>query len=454
MKEIVAAKKKAHPLVKKLAYASTDGAGNLLFCIISSYILYFYTDVYGLTVGAAGILLLIARIVDSFDAPFWGSVIDHTKSKYGQSRPWFLWLAIPFAIATVLAFSTPNLSGSAKVVYAGITYVIAGTIYSGIATPITSILPNLSNDPDERIHLNSFRMVGGNIGNFAAVTFALPLVALFGGGDDRKGFSLMVAFFGVIAVGLLFFAFFNLEEINTKKAVSIPFKDSLKAVKGNWPWILLVLANLAFWMALTVRTSALLYYFEYNLGSKNLVPLINGISLIQVGGMMAIPFISKRLKKTGTMIVGLGLAVVGQFLLFLSGTSMTFLVISWAIACIGSGIACSMPFAMLSDAVDFGEWKSGIRSSGFLSAMGSSFCIKVGAGLGSYFLSVIMAKTDYVANQVQTSQALAGIQFVFLWLPAILFALSAVPMLRYYRYEKQEGVIRAELLTRREQSEQ
>lgn len=450
MKEIVAANKKTHPLIKKFAYASTDGAGNLLFCIISSYILYFYTDVYGLSVGAAGLLLLIARIADSFDAPFWGSIIDHTKSKYGQSRPWFLWLAIPFALATFLAFSTPNLTGTAKVIYAGITYVVAGTIYSGIATPITAILPNLSNDPDERIHLNSFRMVGGNVGNFAAVTFALPLVALFGGGNDQKGFSLMVAFFGIIAVGLLFFAFFNLEEINTKKAVSIPFKDSLKAVKGNWPWVLLVLANLAFWMALTVRTSALLYYFEYNLGSKELVPLINGISIIQVAGMMAIPLLSKKMKKTGTMLFGLGLAIIGQFLLFFSGSSMIFLVISWAIACIGSGIACSMPFAMLSDAVDFGEWKSGIRSSGFLSAMGSSFCIKVGAGLGGYFLSVIMAKTDYIANQVQSSQALSGIQFVFLWLPVILFLLSALPMFRYFKYEKQEAEIRKDLVIQRE----
>lgn len=449
MKEIVQEKRKVHPLVRKLGYASTDGAGNLLFCIISSYILYFYTDVFGLSVGAAGMLLLIARIVDSFDAPFWGSIVDHTKSKYGQSRPWFLWLAIPFAIATFLAFSTPNLSGTAKVIYAGVTYVTAGTIYSGIATPITAILPNLSNDPEERIHLNSFRMVGGNVGNFVAVTFTLPLVALFGGGNDQRGFSITVAFFGVIAVALLFFAFFNLEEINTSKAVSIPLKDSLKAIKGNWPWVLLVIANLIFWMALTVRTSSLIYFFEYNLNSKQFIPLINGVSLIQVAGMMAIPFISKRLKKTGTMIFGLALAVIGQFLIFLSGTSMTFMIISWAIACIGSGIACSMPFAMLSDAVDFGEWKSGIRSSGFLSAMGSSFCIKVGAGLGSYILSLIMAQTHYVANQVQSSQALSGIQFVFIWLPAILFGAAILPMLRYFKYEKQEMKVREEILARR-----
>lgn len=450
MEELSTTKKAVHPLVKKLAYASTDGAGNLLFCVISSYILYFYTDVFGLSVGSAGILLLIARIADSCDAPFWGTIIDHTKSKYGRSRPWFLWLAIPFAISVFLTFTTPNLPYTAKVIYAGVTYVVAGTIYSGIATPITSILPNLSNDPEERVYLNSFRMVGGNVGNFIAVTFTLPLVQLLGRGNDQLGFSLTTALFGVITVALLFFAFFNLEELNVEQAKeAVPFKDSLKAVKGNWPWVLLVIANLAFWMALTVRTSGLIYYFEYHLGQKSLIPLINGISLVQVAGMMAIPFISCYLKKTGTMIFGLALAVLGQFLIYFSGTNVLLLAIFWGLACIGSGIACSMPFAMLSDAVDFGEWKTGVRSAGFLSAMGSSFCIKVGAGFGSYILSMIMASTNYVANQTQTAEALGGIRFVFIWLPAILFASAIIPMVRYFKYENQESQVRADLEARR-----
>lgn len=149
------------PFHRKISYSLTDTAGNLLYCVISSYLLYFYTDVFGLSIGIAGTLLFITRFIDAIDAPIWGILIDRTKSKYGQSRPYFLWLAIPFAVFMVLTFTTPNWSESGKIAYAAITYIIAGILYTGISTPITSILPNLSTNSNERVVLNSFRMVGG-----------------------------------------------------------------------------------------------------------------------------------------------------------------------------------------------------------------------------------------------------------------------------------------------------
>jgi len=433
------------PFHRRISYALTDTGGNLLYCIIGGYLLYFYTDVFGLSVGAAGTLLLLTRLIDAIDAPVWGFIIDHTKSKYGQSRPYFLWMCIPFAVFTVLTFTTPGLSGTAKVIYATITYILAGICYTGIATPITSILPNLTRNTNERVTLNSFRMVGGNIGNFAAVTFVLPLVAFFGGGNDQKGFTITVTLFAIIAVIMFLIAFADLKEFNTEKIKAIPVKQSVKAIKGNWPWIIIVSANLLFWIALTVRTSTLVYYFEYNIGNKNLVPLINGISVIQVLGMAAIPFIVKAFNKRSTMIVGFILAAVGQVIMFMAGTSLTPIIIGWIIGCIGSGIACSMPFAMLSDTVDYGEWKTGIRASGFLTAIGSAFCIKAGSGIGGFIPSQIMGAFGYVPNAAQSHSSLLGIQFSFIWLPAIIFALGIIPMIFYSKYEKSEGKIRSEL---------
>ncbi|MCT3530679.1 MFS transporter [Latilactobacillus curvatus] len=121
---------------------------------ISTYLLYFYTDVFGLSIGVAGTILLLTRCIDMFDAPIWGFLIDHTHTRWGQSRPYFLWLCLPFAVFTWLTFTTPNLSGTTKVVYAAVTYVIAGILYTGISTPMTSILPNLTNDPEQRTVLN------------------------------------------------------------------------------------------------------------------------------------------------------------------------------------------------------------------------------------------------------------------------------------------------------------
>ena len=125
------------------------------------FLLYFYTDVFGLSVAVTGTLLLATRLLDAIDAPLWGFIVDHTKTKYGQSRLYFLWLCVPFAVFMWLTFTTPDLNGTAKVAYAAVTYIAAGVIYTGIQTAITSILPNLSHNSEERVVLNTFRMVGG-----------------------------------------------------------------------------------------------------------------------------------------------------------------------------------------------------------------------------------------------------------------------------------------------------
>lgn len=437
-------------LTNILAYASTDTAGNLLYCTLTSFILYFYTDVFGISVGAAGTILLVARVIDSLDAPIWGLIIDHTHSKYGQSRPWFLWLAAPFAIFLTLSFLSPDLSAAQKGIYALVTYLITGIIYTGISTPITSILPNLSNDSDERVKLNSYRMVGGNIGYFVTASFTLPLVAFFGGGNDQKGFAITAAVYSVIGLLMFIFAFAKTQEVNSgpQEVQSIPIKDSFKAMRGNWPWVIIVLANVMYWLGNTVRTSTVIYYAQYNLGHLNYASLLNGLVLFQVVGNILIPFMVRKFSKGQTLIIGFSIASLGQILMGFVGSNFALIAAAWIFTSIGTGIAVSMPFAMLSDTVDYGEWKNGIRSAGFLTAIGSAFCIKMGSGLGGFLPSKIMAAAGYVAHKQQTASALAGIKFSFIWLPAICFMIGAAIMLTYSKFEKKEAQIKKDLLER------
>lgn len=437
-------------LTNILAYASTDTAGNLLYCTLTSFILYFYTDVFGISVGTAGTILLVARVIDSLDAPIWGLIIDHTHSKYGQSRPWFLWLAAPFAIFLTLSFLSPDLSAAQKGIYALVTYLITGIIYTGISTPITSILPNLSNDSDERVKLNSYRMVGGNIGYFVTASFTLPLVAFFGGGNDQKGFAITAAVYSVIGLLMCIFAFAKTQEVNSgpQEVQSIPIKDSFKAMRGNWPWVIIVLANVMYWLGNTVRTSTVIYYAQYNLGHLNYASLLNGLVLFQVVGNILIPFMVRKFSKGQTLIIGFSIASLGQILMGFVGSNFALIAAAWIFTSIGTGIAVSMPFAMLSDTVDYGEWKNGIRSAGFLTAIGSAFCIKMGSGLGGFLPSKIMAAAGYVAHKQQTASALAGIKFSFIWLPAICFMIGAAIMLTYSKFERKEAQIKKDLLER------
>ncbi|MHC9537226.1 MFS transporter [Dellaglioa sp. BT-FLS60] len=437
------------PFHRKITYAFTDMSGNLLYCIISSFALYYFTEVLGLSVAAAGIILLVARFFDAFDAPIWGIIIDHTKSKYGQSRPWFLWMAAPFAIFVWLLFTNFGFTGNARFWYAGIVYILAGIAYTGMSTPITAVLPNLTSNTNERTIANTFRMIGGNVGNFLAITFILPLATLLGGSSNSsKGWSMAVGIYAIVAVILLVIAFWDMREKNIERIKSIPIKESFKAAKKNWPWVLVVIANILFWMGLTSRTSTLAYYFQYNVGDKNLISVFNGISIIQVLGMAMIPYLVKIFNKYGSTILGFAIASVGQIGLAFSHSSMTMMIIFWCIANIGSGIACSLFFQMVGDTVDYGEWKNGIRASGFLTAIGSSFCIKMGAGIGGFIPSMIMNAFGYRADQTQTTASLGAISFSFIWLPMIIFALGIIPMLLYRKYEKHESVVKADLAKR------
>jgi len=433
------------PLFRKLSYSLTDFGGNVLFVSISTYLLYFYTDTFGLAIGVAGTILLVTRCLDMIDAPIWGFLIDHTHTRWGQSRPYFLWLCVPFAVFTWLTFTTPNLSGTAKVIYAAVTYVISGILYTGISTPMTSILPNLTSDPDQRTVLNSYRMVGGNIGLLVANSVVLPLVQILGQGNDRKGFSYTIMILGFVSIAAFVTAFWNLREVNTTTVKSISLKESVKATKSNWPWILLVITNLLYWIGTTVRSSGMIYYFQYNIHAKSLVPVAGGLGVVAVIGMILIPFLVKKTNKRTVFIGSLIVAAVANMAFQFAGSNKVAVVVLYCIGSIGTGVAASMPFLMLADAVDFGQWKNGIRASGFLTSIGSAFCVKAGSGIGGFVPSKIMQYFGYIPNHAQSVRSLFGINFSFVWLPAILFLLATIPMFFYAKYENNESKVRADL---------
>ena len=447
-------------LKEKIAYSCTDMAGNLLYVTISSYIMYFYTDVFHIPpAGAlgAGTILLVARFADAISAVVWGSIVDHTNTKWGQSRPWFLWLCVPFAITVWLAFTAPSVpDGAPKFWYALITYILAaGAVYTGIQTPITAILPNLTSDPEERMNANSFRMCGGSIGSFITSSFTIPLVGFFGtlvGGGDKTGFMIVTAIWGLIAIALLLFSFKNLNERNYRPELNkpIPLKDSLKAAKGNWPWIILVVAFVIYWIAQSTRNGVSVYYAKWVLGNENLTSLFNGVQVLGILATIAMPIIANKTKnKTFTMILGLVIGMVGQALMPLAGDSVALAVVFWTIGVFGAAIACGMPFGMLADTVDYGEWKTGIHAAGFLTAVGSAFCIQVGSGFGAFLPLEILGAAGYDANlTTQSDSALNAISFCFIWLPIIVYIIVAVIMLFYRRFEKMEPQIKKELAER------
>lgn len=439
------------PLSGRLSYAASDAAGQLVFCVISFYLLKFYTDVVGLSAATAGTILLIARLIDAIDAPIWGIVFDKTQSRWGKSRPWFLWLCFPFAAFGVLTFLAPDLDATAKAIYSGTTYIICSILYTGINTPVTSILSALTPDPKERVVLTSFRMFGSKLGVLLVNATALPLVGLLGKGDDKLGFILTMPIFAAGSVLLFLIAFRNLRETIVTQQKPMPIREGFRALKGNWPWIIIFTSSLFFWVAFISRISMVPYFFEYNWQSKQLTPLANSLDIVSLASILLLPWLCKWTSKSNIWLYGLIGSVLSQLILYagVATGSTPLLFTGWIAGIIASGAAMAMPFSLLSDSVDYGEWKTGVRAAGLLTALGAAFCLKAGSGLGGALPAWILGASGYVANTTQSASALRGIEIGFIWLPALFYLLSAIPVLFYRKYERMEPKIHADLDARR-----
>jgi sugar (glycoside-pentoside-hexuronide) transporter len=444
------------PYIKRISYAASDTAGQLVFCVISFYLLKFYTDVYGISAAAAGTILLVARLVDAIDAPVWGIIFDKTHSRWGKSRPWFLWLCVPFAVFGVLTFLTPDLGPRAKVLYAAGTYIVCSVLYTGINTPVTSILSALTSDPQQRVMLTCYRMFGSKLGALFVNLTAMHMVTWLGGGDDKKGFMLVMPIYATGTILLYLLAFRNLEEVVKDQQKPQSILSTFGAIRGNWPWIIIFVSSLFFWIGFIARICTVPYFFEYTLHRKDLVPFANSMDFISLATVFFMPVFCKWTFKRNVWILGLLGMVIGQLIAGYGlhhNISVPVILAGWIIGFLASGVAMAMPFSVLSDSVDYGEWKTGIRAAGLLTAVGAAFCLKAGSGLGAAFPAWIMDAYGYVPNVPQTPSSLFGIELGIIWLPAVFFALSIIPVLFYKKYELLEPQIHAELDKRRGNAE-
>jgi len=436
----------------RCSYAASDIACQLVFCWVSWYLPYFYTDTYLIPAATVGTILLVARWIDAIDAPVWGIIFDRTRSRWGRSRPWFLWLCGPFAIFAVLTFMTPDLGYGAKVAYAAITYVACNILYTGINTPVTSILSALTDDPKERVTLTTFRMIGSKLGVLIVNLTGMELVHWLGGGDDRRGYMLAVPMFAVVAVGLFLVAFRNLREIVPVDSTPQPILGTFGALRGNWPWLIIFASSLLFWIGFIARVTLAPHFLEYVLKRPDLLKVANGLDFASLLVAVLLPWFCRITSKRNIWALGLAGMVLGQLIVWIGvqqGHSLGWIMTGWAIGFIASGAAMAMPFSVLSDSVDYGEWKTGIRAAGLLTAIGAAFCLKAGAGLGGAIPMWIIDAAGYVPKVAQSPAVLHAIEFGIIWLPALCFAVATIPVLFYGRFERLEPEVHAELERRR-----
>lgn len=452
---------------ERLAYAMSDFGCNTIFQIVGTYFLVFSTDTMGIKASVITGLFALTAIIDSVDGIIWGQFIDRTHTKWGKSRPYWLWFSIPFALFCVMAFSAPNLPYTWKVVWIYVAYIGVKVLYSGVNIPVTSILPTLTSDPQERVVLSTIRQFFGNMGASILLPLTLPAVAWFGmrfgsskadATTSAAGWFVWAIILGILTVVCLMTAFAGTKErIVTKDSQrSIPMRESVKALKGNYPWVIIIFINFIYWGAFAVRSSSLPYYFKYVLHNEALGSWVLAGTVITLISTALVPFSTKLIGKRNTMLLGMIGTALSQIILFFADKmngNVPMILFGIILYYISYGLTGALIAVMLSDAVDFGEWKNNVRAEGFVTSF-SSFSAKLGMGLGSMILSTILASGGYVAvaaghSVVQSESALNAIRLGFIWIPLIGYVASCISLL-FNNVDKIEGEMVADLKVKHE----
>ncbi|HQV33033.1 MAG TPA: glycoside-pentoside-hexuronide (GPH):cation symporter, partial [Calditrichia bacterium] len=251
-------------LKEKIGYSFGDTASNLYFQVFILFLLYFYTDVFGIPAAAVGTMFLITRIWDAINDPIMGIIADRTETRWGKFRPYIIGFAVPFAIVGVLTFITPDFDLTGKLIYAYITYTLLMMLYTAVNVPYSSLMAVLTPNSMERTEISSFRFVGAFVGQLIVQYSTLRLVGYFGGGNEADGWPWAMGILSGLACLLFAITFATTKErVKPPKSAPNSFNIDLKDLAGNFPWLLIAGATVFQLIFIVVRSSSIVYYFKY-----------------------------------------------------------------------------------------------------------------------------------------------------------------------------------------------
>ena len=451
----------------RLFYGVGEFGQQFSLCALNYFLLYFFTDVLGISAAAAGVLMLVAKFWDGINDPIMGLIIDRSKpGKEGKCRPFLLKWAIPAGVFLWLLFNAPSLSPTLKLVYAYIVYFGQDMCYTATGIAYTTLQARIAKEPQDRVVLNQSRAF---ISMFAAIfvsSATMGLVTSFGGGNEVKGFRIVIGIYAVIltvsyvVVYLLTKGFDQqdvateeeLAEANKAKTEQVPIKEALKALLQNNMWRWYILVGILYSATSSVTSGLLIYYVTNYMGNKGLSGLAGLCSM--VSGFLAIIFLGKLTKKMGknkTAVTGLTIALVCIIVRIVTGDRMVPLYLAMLlISGFGMTMFSSLMVPNTMDCIEYGEWKTGVRNEALVMSA-YSFGNKMGQGLGTSSIAFMLAAVGYDATlEVQSEACIAGIHGLGTIIPLIAYiGLIAVMLYINKRFEKNMPQIRAELAARK-----
>jgi glycoside/pentoside/hexuronide:cation symporter, GPH family len=436
---------------EKVGYSLGDTASHFVWDMVGFWLLFFYTDVYGISAAAAGTIMLVARFWDMAVDPIIGVVSDRTNTRWGKFRPYILFGAVPYAVLAILTFTTPNFGEFGKILYAGATYVLLMTAYAAINLPYSALGAVMTDDTYERAGLNTYRFIAGFSGQFIVTGLALTLAEFFGHGNKAQGFQYTVFMFAILSLIFFFITFKTTKErVQPPKSQKNSLKEDLKNLFANKAWRILAIVGIISFIMFAMQNAAIAYYFKYYLGRETNVQLFNVLGTVAL--IVALPLSKPLAKKFGNKNVFIGSSLIsGVFfmLIYLPGVKdIATIYVFNIIAKMAYAPAVPLLWTMIADSADYGEWTTGRRATGlYFSA--AVFAQKAGWGIGAAIAGWILTISQFVPNVTQNDNAITGIKLLVSVIPGILYMSCALFMIFYKIDSKTTDLMKKELDAKR-----
>lgn len=430
--------------VERFSYGCGDFGYSLAYNMASAFLLYYYTNVVGLPAAAVGTIFLTARLLDAVIDILVGIGVDKTRSRWGRTRPYFLFTAIPYSIVFILMFTVPDWSVNAQLIYAFLTFKALGILLSLGSIPYTALMPMMTLDTRERLKLSGARSVSTSISVILGTAATMPLVGLFGGGDERRGFLSVAILFSALSLIAIFMLFRNCRE---------RFEDSAKPDFAVLPAIGEMLCNRAWWVCFTftllyfVRFGAMMSLTAYFAIEVLQRPWMISILLPAIAGMLLLSaFIAPPILARAGIRLGCFYALALSILLFavlpFTEASPPAFIAVYLLASVATSVTITGIFTMAAEAVDYHEGKFGVRNEGLLSS-GISLATKVGMAIGTAAIAFTLATAGYKPGAV-TDSVREAIRWSYYGWPIVLLAVQAGVILSWPMSSRRANLDQAE----------
>lgn len=424
---------------EKLSYGVGDMGFNFYWANIATFLMFFYTDVFGISAAAAGSMLFAIKITNAFTDPIIGAVADRTQTRFGKFRPYLIWMALPLAGAGVLTYTTPALGAAGKLIWAYATYLFLMVCYTGINIPYNALSGVMSRDPQERTTINGLRFIFAFGGSALVTATTLRLVKWLGGGNERLGWPLTMAVWGAAATGLFAATFFNTRErIAPPPAQRTQVRQDVKDLAHNGPWLVLFFLALIIMITITLRTATAAYYFKYYVRRPDLMAAFVPAYMASAAvGALLTPLLTRFADKKRLLIFLMSITGVLSIAFYFIPNDQIAWMFGLQIA-IGLVLGPKSPlaFAMYADTADYNEWRTGRRATA-LTFAAATFSQKLGTALAAAVMGWLFAALGYVANVTQTARSITGMLMLMSFIPAA-FAFLAAAIMLFYRLDNEK----------------